>query len=737
MIHKYSYESDIGISVPIGIPSDNVQIYILDKDLTPVTMNTVGEMYISGDGVARGYLNRPDLTREKFVENPFINGRRMYKTGDLARFLSNGKIEYAGRADQQVKIRGYRIELGEIEKYLLNHQSIKNAIVIAIDNEQNNKFLCAYIVKKVEVPIYELKSFLLRNLPDYMVPTFFIELDEMPINANGKVNREMLPKPEIDRIESLEFVEYRNEKEKALINAICNVLNIERVGTKQNFFYLGGDSIKAIQVAAKLNDQGFKIKVKDILSNPIVEEMALYVEQNKGVDINQGPCEGSIKPTPIMSWYFAQNFSNPNHYNQSVLLELKQNIDFDNIEMVFNKLIRHHDALRINYNMQIGELFYSSEYLNKHFNIDKYDLSAYTYDEQRSQISSIGEKIKSSFNIEKGLLIKACIFIIGENRKYLLLTAHHLVVDGVSWSIIAEDIYTMLKQMNANQKINLPLKTHSLQSWTELINIKKTRDCTNLYDDNCSSKFTDQFTKEDIYEKSNKIEREISSKITNDLLSIANKANKTNTLDLIIVALTLAVKDILCLRKFSVDLEGHGRDDIFDSIDVTRTVGWFTRIYPLYLDIIDYDYSSIIKFVRERLRKTLNDCNDSGEHHDNKNLSKTSIIKLNYLGDFSSILSNDIFEYSNYFSGNDFSTKNHMSNPIEIDILVASGVLRIHLTYSRNIFKDGTIESLLDKFIRHLTYMIEYFDGAERVDFIPSDFDTVDISQEDLDSLFI
>jgi len=177
MIHKYDYENDVKISVPIGVPADNVQIYILDRNLNPVPTGAVGEIYISGHGVARGYLNRPVLSREKFIENPFISGKRMYKTGDLARFLSNGKIEYVGRADQQVNIRGYRIELGEIEKYLLGHEAVKDAVVIDIEDKNSGKYLCAYIIKKAEVTAHELKDYLKRNLPDFMVPLYFIEMD--------------------------------------------------------------------------------------------------------------------------------------------------------------------------------------------------------------------------------------------------------------------------------------------------------------------------------------------------------------------------------------------------------------------------------------------------------------------------------------------------------------------------------------------------------------------------------
>lgn len=745
MIHKYNYERDTRISVPIGVPADNVQIYILDKNFKPVPRNTVGEIYISGDGVARGYLNKPELTCEKFIDNPFISGKRMYKTGDLARFINNGKIEYAGRADQQVKIRGYRIELGEIEKYLLSHEALKDAVVIDLEDKNNSKYLCAYIIKKVEVATHELKDYLLRYLPDYMVPVYFIELDEIPLTRNGKVNRELLPKPENDNIENEEFIEHRNNKEKKLVNAISDVLNIERVSVKQNFYHLGGDSIKAIQIASKLNDRGLKIKVKDILSNPIIEEMALCIEQSKGLIINQGHCEGKIRPTPIISWFFSQNFANPNHYNQSIFLELKHDTATEKLEIILNELIKHHDSLRINYNSITGELFYNNEYLNKYYNIQEHDLTNLLYSMQIDRMALLADELKSSFNIENEVLIKACVFELGQHEKKFLITAHHLAVDGVSWRIILEDINTMVKQINNGQGIMLPSKTHSYQEWTKVIEnycdyvIDKEKSYWEQILGKDFSFPADFNVGEDTVDSSCTIAVQMDEELTKCLLTKADLSYNTEPKDLLITSLLRTIKEFTGSEDIIIELEGHGRDDIFEGIDISRTVGWFTSLYPFYIKLKKENLSDQIKEVKEEIRKVPNNGIGFGIL---KYMSKAlkgndqKYIRFNFLGDFTSEHDNSYVNLLKDRLGSDYDKRNRLTCIIDMNCLIVDGKLNVLLTYSKNKFSQNTMERYINSYINDLKIIIDYCCDKESVEFTPSDFDTVDITLEELDSLF-
>lgn len=745
MIHKYECEKDKRISVPIGIPADNVQIYILDKNLKPVPANSVGEMHISGNGVARGYLNSPMQTLEKFVDNPFENGKRMYKSGDLVRFLNNGRIEYVGRADEQVKIRGYRIELGEIEKYLISHEAVKDSVVIDLEEKNGGKYLCAYIVKKVQVSMHELKIFLLKYLPDYMIPLYFIELEEVPLTRNGKLNRELLPKPLEAHNENIDFTKYRNEKEKNLTNTICDVLHLERVSVRQNFYHLGGDSIKAIQIASKLNDKGFKINVKDILSNPIIEDMALCIRQSKGLAINQKHCEGSIRPTSIVSWFFSQNFINPNYYNQSVLLELKQDIETKKLEIILNELIKHYDSLRINYNSLTGELFYNNEHLDRCYNIKEYDLTNLSYSMQVDKMIFFANELKSNFNIENDVLIKACIFNLG-NEKKMLISAHHLVIDGVSWRIILEDINTMIKQINNGEVIVLSSKTHSYQEWAKVMEnyyMHEMNDEKSYWKQILGKNFhfpIEHNLGEDTVDSSSTISAHMNEELTECLLSKANMPYNTETKDLLVMSLLRTLKDLTGSEDIVIELEGHGRDNVAESIDISRTIGWFTSIYPFYSKLIKDDLTTQIKEVKEEIRKIPNNGIGFGalkyllkDFGDNKN----KYIRFNFLGDFSAEDKNNPVSLLKDQIGSDYDQRNQLTYIIEFNCFIVGGELNVLLTYSKNKFSEMTMKRYLDSFMNNLTTIIDHCCQKESVEFTPSDFDTLDITAEELDSLFI
>ena len=266
------------VSVPIGCPGDNVQIYILDKNLNVLPTGLVGELFISGDGLARGYLNKPELTAEKFVDNPFEPGMKMYKTGDLARWLPDGNIEYLGRVDHQVKIRGFRIELGEIENRLLQHKEVKEVVVLARENQEKENYICAYVVSGIEISELDLKSYLKESLPEYMVPSYFIQLDKMPLTTNGKINRKALSEPDIQAYAN-EYEAPRNELERKLAEIWCEVLGVEKVGINDNFFELGGHSLKAMTLLLKLNKEfNIEISIKNIFTLPTIKDFVSVIE---------------------------------------------------------------------------------------------------------------------------------------------------------------------------------------------------------------------------------------------------------------------------------------------------------------------------------------------------------------------------------------------------------------------------------------------------------------------------
>ncbi|WP_252187638.1 amino acid adenylation domain-containing protein [Anaeromonas gelatinilytica] len=436
IIHKYEEEKDKKLSVPIGYSIDNVQVYILDKNFNIVPTGTIGELYVSGAGVARGYLNKRELTCEKFINNLFIKGEKMYKTGDTARYLETGEIEYVGRVDNQVKIRGHRIELGEIERCLLENKAVKEVVVTFKEDLSGNNLLNSYIVRKSELTVLELKRWFLRFLPQYMIPNNFVFIDKLPLTDNGKIDYSLLPKPQ--PIEK-EFIKYNNNLERELVKAMEEILGVENISMNDNYYQLGGDSIKAIQIASKLKNIGLEVKVKDMLTYDSIEEIANTLEENKNtISIRQDLIEGYIHNTPIIKWFFNKNFTNENLYNHYVLLEYNQILDINKIEIAMNKLIEHHDTLRFNYDRENNKLYYNNNHLNKKKNVKHFNLSeGYDYN-QNKNIKFLINKADVKFNLENSRLFDITIFDLDKDRQALLFTAHHLIVDGVSWRINGE-----------------------------------------------------------------------------------------------------------------------------------------------------------------------------------------------------------------------------------------------------------------------------------------------------------
>ncbi|HEX8092018.1 MAG TPA: amino acid adenylation domain-containing protein, partial [Blastocatellia bacterium] len=344
--------------VPIGSPIANTRIYILDQNLHLVPPGITGELHIAGVGLARGYIHGPDLTAERFIPNPFgcEPGSRLYKTGDLARHLPDGSIEYLGRLDFQVKIKGFRIELEEIESKLKDHPLIRDAVVIARNDGEAGKArpaaerrLVAYAVTDGGQPISigEMRSHIKQALPEYMVPSAFVFLDGFPLTSSGKLDRLALPAPEgaRPRLQGA-FVAPRNSSEKTLADIWAGLLNLETVGIHDNFFELGGDSILSIQVVGRANQAGLSLTAKQLFQYQTIAELAEVAEKSQPIQAEQGDVSGAVPLAPIQQWFFEQNFTNAQHWNQYVLLEATRPIDPSLLEEALRHVLAQHDALR-------------------------------------------------------------------------------------------------------------------------------------------------------------------------------------------------------------------------------------------------------------------------------------------------------------------------------------------------------------------------------------------------------
>jgi acyl-coenzyme A synthetase/AMP-(fatty) acid ligase/acyl carrier protein len=295
-LSNYQEYEDQRPTVPIGRPIDNTQIYILDSQLQPAPVGVVGELYISGEGVAAGYLNQPELTKERFIDNPFVSNSKMYRTGDLCRYLADGNVEFLGRADHQIKVRGFRIELGEIEATLAKHPSVKQAVVVATADPQGEKRLIAYVVGPS--PTEDLRAYVKEQLPDYMVPTAIIALPRLPLNANGKVDRQSLLEPEKFQTKSNAYVAPRTAAETKIAEIWSEVLGNELIGLGEDFFEIGGHSLAGIQVMSRiLNHFHVKLDVGTLFDFPTIEGLAQAVERAAESGANETRTE-EIRPVP-------------------------------------------------------------------------------------------------------------------------------------------------------------------------------------------------------------------------------------------------------------------------------------------------------------------------------------------------------------------------------------------------------------------------------------------------------
>ena len=397
-------------TIPIGRPVANTRVYILDQNLEPVPAGVTGEIYIGGRGLAWGYLNQPRLTAEKFIPDPLSGevGARLYKSGDWGRYSANGNLEYVGRLDGQVKVRGFRIELREIEACLRNHEAVKDAVVIVREEAKRDKRLVAYVVcdREEAVTPEGLRAYLKDQLPQYMLPAAVVLLDALPVKGSGKVDVRALPPA--DEIETKAgFAAPRTFVEKELARIWQEVLGLERVGITENFFELGGDSIVSIQIVARARDAGLSITPKQVLKHESILELAAVAKISiERVSRRRKPgCEQRnrwITLTPIQHWFFEQQLPNPHHYNQAVMLGLKQPVHADLLAKSLERLIEHHDALRLRFEREPGGWKQTIAARETHQILERVDLSALTPEAQTAEIERAADEAQSSLHLSEG-----------------------------------------------------------------------------------------------------------------------------------------------------------------------------------------------------------------------------------------------------------------------------------------------------------------------------------------------
>jgi len=732
----------------IGRPIANTQVYLLNRARQLVPRGVSGELYLGGDGLARGYMRRPDVTADRFVPDPFGNrpGGRLYRTGDRSRYLADGDLEFQGRLDHQVKIRGFRIELGEIEAALTAHPDLRDAVVLAREETpgQSVKRLVAYVVAEREPAptTAELRSYLKERLPDYMVPAIFMTLDALPLTPNGKLDRKALPIPDQARPEAAgEVVLPRSDRERILAEIWSHVLHVERIGVHDNFFELGGDSILSIQIVSRANQAGLRITPKDIFQYQTVAELAEMAGSAPAIEAEQGLVTGPVPLTPIQKWFFELELTAPSHFNQAVLFELKQPLDPRLLNEAVASLVVHHDALRLRFKKDGQRWVQSGTEPGPTVPFRSIDLSSLAPERKRTALETTAAEIQGSLNLSDGPLLQVALFDLGPGEhQRLLIVVHHLLVDGVSWRILLEDLQTAIDQLSQGRKVRLPAKTTSFARWSERLvqhaQSSAVEDESSLWRGLQRSMVdplpVDFENGESTGGSSESVSVSLSAAETEALLREIPEVYHTQINDVLLTAVAQAFATWTGNNSLLLGLEGHGREPVFEDVDVSRTVGWFTTIYPVLLQIEPNDsLGDSLRSIKEQLRAVPNRglnygvlryLKDAG--HATGSVDSTSPeVSFNYLGQFDQSLSESSnFSLARESSGLVYSPHNKRPWLLQVDGYVQDSQLRLVFAFSRNVHRTATIERLSQEVLRALQLLIAHCLSPEAGGFTPSDF---------------
>ncbi|NKQ34061.1 MAG: amino acid adenylation domain-containing protein [Chloroflexi bacterium] len=769
----YRPNGDAGDNVPIGKPLPNTQTWILDKQGRPAPIGVPGELHIAGHNLARGYLNRPELTAEKFVPLPVIGNRlsvngnqspttdhrlpnTVYRTGDLARYRPDGNIEFLGRVDHQVKIRGFRVELPEIEMTLALHSAIRETAVTVQENTPGSKRLIAYYTQAEDtaVTVAALRQFLAEKLPAYMIPAFFVPLDAMPLTPSGKIDRRALPEPEQSRPDlAAAYVPPQSEKEAILAEIWQAVLGLEQVGVHDNFFELGGDSILTIQVISRANQAGLRLSPRHFFAGPTIAELAAAAAAAPAIQAEQGPVTGPVPLTPIQHWFFAQEIPARHHWNQSLLLRVKQPLQREWLETAVTHLTVHHDALRLRFTQTDEGWTQTNATPEETTAVHWFDLSHLPPVEQGAAVTRHATALQTGLDLADGPLMCVAYFDLGaEQDGRLFIAIHHLAIDGVSWRILLEDLQLAYTQLAQGTAVHLPPKTTAYKTWAERLRdyaqspaareeLAYWRGLAQAAVRPLPRDFADGRNREADTET---VAVSLTPAETEALLRDVPPVYRTKINDALLTALAHALQSWTGSSAALIDLESHGRADLFADVDVSRTVGWFTAVYPVHLASRP-DPGEAVKTIKEQLRRVphlgigyylLRYVSEDEAIRRQMAALPQAEISFNYLGQFGQDLPPDTpFAPAPESAGPDRSPDSPRQYLIEIDGSIAAGQLQLTWSYSGQIHTRQTITRLANSFLAALRALINYCQTPTAGGLTPSDVPLANLDQKKLDKL--
>ncbi len=705
-------------AVTIGNPIENVEMWLLDDNMQLVPPGVPGELYVSGNALASGYLNRDDLTDAAFL-NATLYGqaRRLYRTKDLACYDRSGKITFLGRADDQVKVRGYRIELGEIETVLNSHPAVQLAVTSVHELKPGDKRIIGYyqLAPSTSIDIEDFKRFIKQTLPEYMVPSLFIELNSVPLTPNGKINRRALPKPAANDINSdVPYCAPTNEIEEKLCGLFERILTTNKVGINDDFFTLGGDSLLVIRLVSQAKLVDIELTAKQVFQHKTVKLLA-HASLNTKILRQETPVIGEVGMTPAQHHFLQLNHTQPHYHSLGVFLEPRDNeFDIDAIEKSLLLVMQQHDTLR----MRLTSDNETSQLISDPIP-SKAPLYQIPIDEtqERAFARTMNQHIydtATSLDLSNGPLFKAMLYPSFNGEKpTLFLIGHFMLADIGSWHTIIDDFETCYRQLSRSEPVRLPQKGTSFAQWVEklsewgqsdeakgqlkywmLSERKHAAALTKDFPDGINSMASSQSIYIDFDEAQ-----------TEQLTTQVTKVTGAQIDAILLSSIVYAFMQECHSNCLMIDLLGHGREALFDDVDLSRTVGWFNTIYPAFLTYGNNKSPvAAIKDINEQLRAIPNGgigygvlkyLNRDQALIDHVNSVPEPQVFFNYFG-HDNTADLRVLHREDGFGGYGLDKKTNRLRPLAVGVYIKQNRLMVRWEYSNNIFKEERIQRLAD-----------------------------------------
>jgi amino acid adenylation domain-containing protein/non-ribosomal peptide synthase protein (TIGR01720 family) len=746
-------------SIPYGRPIQNARYLVLDRELGICPVGLAGELYIGGECLSLGYAAEPALTARQYLpdahgEEP---GARLYRTGDRARLHADGNVELLGRLDQQLKIRGFRIEAGEIEVALRQHPAI-GEVVVGASGAGADKRLIAYVLATPggRPTVGELRGFLKDRLPDYMVPAAFVYLESLPSTANGKLDRQALAAAAGTRAElGADPVAPRTAAEERLAAIWRQVLGLPSVGVHDNFFELGGDSILAIQVASRAGQAGLRLSVRQTFQHQTIAELAGAVGTAAAVAAEQGPVVGDLPLTPIQHWFFAQQLAEPHHFNLSLLFDLRERLSAAGLERAVRRLVRHHDALRLRFAAGAAGWRQTCAPPEPAAPFGAVDLAALRDELQDAAVEAAAARLQASLDLTRGPLFRIALLQGGHGRPdRLLVVVHHLAVDGLSWRILLEDLATAYRQAAAGEAVALPAKTTSFRQWAWRLVEHAQGEALRaeaplwlgLLPRQPPPLPLDDPAAPNTFASLRFAAASLDAAATRALLAELPAVFRTTIDEVLLAALVQAFGRWTGVPALFVELEGHGREALSDDVDVSRTVGWFTSVFPLLLELpAGGGRLEGLRAVKEQLRRIprhgvgyglLRYLGADEDTEAGLRGCPSPAVSFNYFGQLDQTLPPDSpWTLSRLSKGTDRSPSGRRRHLLEITAQVLGGRLEVQVAYSGAIHRPATIEALTEDFAEELQALAASAGSPASRTLTASDFPLARLSDHSFDKL--